>query len=134
MTQKIEKFVIKDIGATSFKKLLTELGACYGGMEYTEGKTLKQFFNQTRNGNWIEWLILNASENASQILDEKLAKLASRFVNHDLSEKVNSEWRDAEFFKSHWSRLHITRLHTTAASNKYRREKSKHYRKYYKVV
>ena len=128
MTQKIEKFVIKDIGATSFKKLLTELGACYGGMEYTEGKTLKQFFNQTSNGNWIEWLIFNAS-NPCRNLDEKLAKLASRFVNHDLFEKVTSEWRDAEFFKSHWSRVH-----TTAASNKYGREKSKHYRKYYKVV
>ena len=56
MTQKIEKFVIKDIGATSFKRLLKKLGACSSGMEYTEGKTLKQFFNQTRNGNWIEWL------------------------------------------------------------------------------
>ena len=128
MTQKIEKFVIKDIGATSFKRLLTKLGACYSGMEYTGGKTLKQFFNQTSTGNWIEWLIFNAS-NPRRNLDEKLAKLASRFVNHDLFEKVISEGRDAEFCKSYWSRVP-----TTAASNKYRREKAKHYRKYYKVV
>ena len=131
MTQKIEKFVIKDIGATSFKRLLTKLGTCYSGMEYTGGKTLKQFFNQTSNGNWIEWLIFNAS-NPCRNLDEKLAKLASRFVNHDFFEKVTNEWRDAEFFKSYWDQYRTKTTKTT--EKQYKREKAKHYRKYYKVV
>jgi len=53
------RFVIKDIPAKQFQKLLDKLYACGDAKKFAKGKSLAQAWRYCQYGSWMEWLLYN---------------------------------------------------------------------------